>query len=249
MDARHRKPQLRGFTLIELLVVISIIAILIALLIPALRLARKSAEQIKCLNNMRQLCLATSSYQEDNRRMYPQPFENDNMPTPGRYSAIWFNALDEYLQVQSMAYSSNADKRRYMEFKQDPIWLTFPEAGDVRRDNRTIKMNEAFGYSAPGVYKFYTDAQMRKPSNTVMFVDGRSLDVLPGSPGDGSFGWFHTGEGTVGLRHKDAANVSFADSHAALVSQAIRLPPATAAPSWFNEPDPRQTLIWDFHGP
>ncbi len=237
-----------AFTLIELLVVVSIIALLIGILLPALGRARASAKQVQCLSNMRQLCLATGSYQEDNKRIFPQPFINSNIPgTAAQNSAMWFNALDKYLTAQNSTYDSDPNNRKYDEFKQDPVWLDFDTAGNVRRDNRTIKMNEEFGYSVSGVAKFFNDNNLRAAANTVMYVDGRALDRRPDAPGDSSFGHFHAGEGTVGLRHNDGANVAFADAHAELVVQDIRT--STAAPSWFNEPDPKQKLIWDFHGP
>ena len=74
---KMRRNFSEAFTLIELLVVIAIIAILAAMLLPALARAKESGKRIACLNNLRQLSLAAQMYVGENQGAYP-PRSNAN---------------------------------------------------------------------------------------------------------------------------------------------------------------------------
>ena len=66
--------QKKGFTLIELLVVISIMSLLMAILLPALSEAKKSAQGAKCKNNLKQIAIANASYLNFNDQAWPRPW-------------------------------------------------------------------------------------------------------------------------------------------------------------------------------
>ena len=90
-----------GFTLVELLVVIAIIAILAAILLPALARAKEQGRRVACINNLRQISIATTTYVDDNERYpyYIRPV--DWSPSPGTVDMLlqpyarhcWTNAL------------------------------------------------------------------------------------------------------------------------------------------------------------
>ena len=112
----------RGFTLIELLVVIAIIAILAAMLLPALSKAKERANRIACLSNLRQWGLSLDMYIDDNNQIFPDFSIGNNTPgaasgydqdnihwtdlasfhAAGYGNSAWFNALPPYVSQNAL---------------------------------------------------------------------------------------------------------------------------------------------------
>jgi len=92
----------KGFTLIELLVVISIISLLIAILLPALHAARKSARRIACANNIKQLGLGCLAYETDNGET-PSLFKDS---APGCYGYYLNNGYGAKGSLALLYYGS-----------------------------------------------------------------------------------------------------------------------------------------------
>ena len=169
------------FTLIELLVVIAIIAILAAMLLPALQLAREKARESSCMNNQKQLALVMRMYCDDNRDWYPDANGNNGY-FHGTNNWPW--RLHQYLNQPTNGYPGGFNGDTYLK----PLWNcpSDPQAGFVWNDqgdyvnnadggkmyrnfHNSYRMNGWLGCGTTwNTYNGYRDNLVKVPSQTVM---------------------------------------------------------------------------------
>jgi prepilin-type N-terminal cleavage/methylation domain-containing protein len=228
----------RGFTLIELLVVIAIIAILAAMLLPALAKAKERAYQTACIANLKQVGMALKMYADDNGDYFPLASDSSIGGTN-----IWTLSLYQYLPLIANATGGGkygTDNKVFICPSAASVYVNLGTNEIVRTYSCTGTMlgtqSSSSGLTATLPRKTVGNATLI-PTDTLVVVEGKQQNTLPSSSDvNSSFSNIQWSKAQTDLNQGSPAACSALDfRHSALSSMNVLYGDYSAHPIKFNQ--------------
>jgi len=210
---KQENRQQKGFTLVELLVVISMIALLMSILMVALRTAREQARRIKCGSNLRQVGRGLIIYSDAHEDWLPQTADHQDSEDPKKnwhknpqfMSCIGLEPNPQARSVITCPSHREPDRNVADFMENDDVGFCI-----------SYGMNVAFGSSRTDATKRRKRMQFKHPSLTMTFMDAYAYGNAVGE-----VGWQACLYPCDAYRHNDYAQVVYLDGHIRQAKQLV----------------------------
>ena len=204
----------KSFTLIELLVVIAIIAILAAMLMPALSKARDTAKKISCTNNQKSLGNVFIQYQDSYANLFPNDWQHsayrtEAFPNPDTaYDHSWTSLLMGSGFIAKAYAPKNGVLNCPAEINQNR-YTHFGISRALYLNGQNASFQAKGGWRVTSEKKFFKTLTVKAPSRVALAGDCTAFQIDPSATNTNTFG----PSGSDFLRHNGIINMLFIDGH------------------------------------
>ncbi|MHB9071409.1 MAG: DUF1559 family PulG-like putative transporter [Sedimentisphaerales bacterium] len=264
-----KRKRTDGFTLVELLVVISIIALLLAILMPSLQKARESAKTVVCRNNLKQMGLASGMYSNEYNDAMVSEDAYWLTPANNRHSYPWYMSLMPFIGNKAPVSGTIVNRQGSVQIFKCPSQIDEFNAdnGGVLYGLDVICASHFFdpalavspmivkrtAVKQPAIRMHVADSMDRSKPVKAELVNKYMLRLMPPVYGQYITTWLKTHDAIMGMaddipvsdRHNGGSNVLFVDGHASWIKFSEITPlPTERATNFYSWSIKRR--LWDY---
>lgn len=243
------KRHSAGFTIIELLVVVAIVAVLCAIILPAVGRAKQSSQRVHCASNLKQWSIGMENFLDDHREFFPRENAVDDInswyvATVATNNDIWYNAVPENMGIPPLAkYAALSANQGEFYVKGSVFHCPAARFSSLAETypNFSYAMNSKL--IVPDI-AVVTAQSIIDPVRTPFFLDTGVPGEAPLSGQKPYNGQPHAYASRFSARHSGSGNLAMADGHVETLAADKVVDSVPGSPSYGRSIWPPVKVVW-----